>query len=255
MEVTMQSQFLTTPKQEQFKQFLQHAELGGADISKIQHTNLVALEQQWYDALANDQIDYSVYDHDEYLAELWKCWSEYSRAHLKNLNNPKSCYTHSVLNDMSDVDTIIDLGCGFAYTTIVLSEYFPKAKVIGTNLPDTIQTKVATHLSKSYNFTIETDFNKLPTADLVFMSEYLEHFEHPITHLVEVLKQLKPRYLLIANAFGAEAIGHFNNYEEQGHIYTAKQTSKLYHKVMRQFNYEKINTKLWNNRPQYWAKY
>lgn len=48
-----------------------------------------------------------------------------------------------------------------------------------------------------------------------FASEYFEHHELPVKHLIELLEVSHPRLLVIANSFGARSIGHFDSYYDE----------------------------------------
>ena len=208
------------------------------------------LEKIWYDSL-NDQIDYSVYADDFYFAEVWKCWILYSRKYLKDIQKPNSLFDISIYKDMSNVNSVLDLGCGMGYTTAFLKKLFSDANVIGTNLENTLQFKLASQLGSTYDFEI---MENLPDndMDLIFASEYFEHIERPIEHLKEVLEKNKPTHLLIANTFNQPAIGHFINYKNGNDVLNGKETSKVFNETLKNYGYKKIKTKLWNQRPNYW---
>jgi hypothetical protein len=91
-------------------------------------------------------------------------------------------------------------------------------------------------------------------ADLVFASEYFEHFEEPIAHLVEVVELTRPRALLIANAFSAKSIGHFDEYVVDGRRVSGDVVGRRFNDTLRRIGYSKIETRLWNNRPAYWKR-
>jgi len=210
---------------------------------------------RWYNSLDKNQPDYTVYSDDDYITELWLCWKEYSKPHLRNIRK------NSIYDYHKDDSVIVDLGCGFGLTTAVISEMFPYAKVYGTNLPDTDQIKVASSYAKDYDFSVIHDVTELDTkdVDLVFASEYFEHFENPIEHLDHLMSVITPKAMLIANAFGTKAIGHFDYYKYTNSLFgvmsiDAKSMSKMFNNKMREYGYEKQDTTLWNNRPAYWVK-
>jgi len=211
-------------------------------------------EIKWYESLKNGKPDYSIYDGTYYLSDLWACWIVYSRPYLLSINSPKSLTDKSIIQDIGNIDSVVDLGCGFGYTTGVLKELFPKADVYGTNLETTSQYKIATEFGKKYNFYIISDLNKLSKADLIFASEYFEHIERPVEHLLSILTIAKPKYLIIANAFNALSVGHFIKYFHGKAEYTGKEISKLFNDTLRSHGFEKVKTTLWNNRPTYWKK-
>ena len=221
---------------------------------------LDAILQQWYTSLKVGIPDYSVYGVDEYIAELWACWKVYSRTHLRNIQKPKSLLTHSISSQHQDSKVIVDLGCGFAYTTASIKQIFPKADVYGTNLDGTLQMKVARTMAADYGFTMKGDPSEIgKQVDLAFASEYFEHFDKPLDHLDYIIETINPKAMMIANAFGPIAIGHFREYDVKQEDGTyikvdAKATGKLFNKKMVDLGYTKVKTKLWNNRPAYWVK-
>lgn len=215
--------------------------------------NIQFLFDKWYKSLENGQPDYTVYLDPYYFCEVWLCWVRYSRRTLKEILSKRSLFGKSIFDDIEEVSHIIDLGCGFGYTTASLKEIFKYSRVLGTNVEDSMQYKIAEKLSKEYNFEMSPTYKNQKT-DLIFASEYFEHFERPIEHLIDVLINTEPKYLIIANSFGPKAIGHFNSYKHLHSTLTPKQTSKIFTETLKQFDYDKIETKCWNNRPTYFVK-
>lgn len=220
---------------------------------------LTTISDRWYNSLATGNPDYSVYGEDEYIAELWACWKVYSRTHLLNIQKPTSLFTRSIVDQLEGITKIVDLGCGFAYTTAALKQIFPNASIWGTNLENTLQMTVAKDLATDYGFQVSGDLTGIAgKTDLIFASEYFEHIDRPIEHLNEVIETLQPRFMLIANAFGPIAIGHFREYsvreQDTFRLLEAKKCSKIFNETLRHHGYTKVKTKLWNNRPAYWEK-
>lgn len=215
---------------------------------------LFQLALQWYDSLPENP-DYSVYGHTTYLAECWLCWILYSRKSVMALSG-LHCEnkTKSVLDLVGDCKTIVDLGCGCAYTTAGLKELCPSAEVYGTNIEATFQFAVAEILSERYNFNVISDFEKIHRADIVFASEYFEHIEDPIEHLLQVLEETNPRFLITANCFNGDAIGHFNIYHHGEFRMNGKEISRLFNNILRSKGYEQVKTTIWNSRPAIWRK-
>ncbi len=108
------------------------------------------------------------------------------------------------------VKSVADLGCGIGYTTAALKELFPAATVYGTQILGTFQHNVAAEVGRRKGFAIYPEVTG-PT-DLIFASEYFEHFQRPIEHLLTVIETCRPKYLVIANSFGSHSIGHFDAY-------------------------------------------
>ena len=217
--------------------------------------DLVKLQQRWYQSLQNNEPDYGVYIVDEYLVESWACWMIYSRKYIREIAKPSSMPPDGVARQVSLGGTIVDLGNGMGISTAALKQLFPKSRVIGTNIADTSQWKIATALAAAYGFEMIDDTEIIyDPVDLVFASEYFEHFEHPIQHLTKIIADIHPRYMLIANAFTSQAIGHFNHYYDADIQLTGKQTSRYFNGAMQQAGYEKVVTRLWNNRPALWVR-
>lgn len=229
---------------------------GNADV----RDNLRALhdlEAKWYDSLSNNSPDYSVYDDVSFLSDLWACWVVYSRQYLKTISSDKSLFGKSIVSDMENVNTVLDLGCGFGYTTGALKQLFPEADVFGTNIEVSCQYPIAQSFGADYDFTvIPSMYHVKKKVDLVFASEYFEHIEDATVHLTELLRVCDPTYLIIANAFGTKALGHFDFYTTYDpYTYmTAKETSRTFNKILKAHGYEKVKTKCWNDRPAYWRK-
>jgi 2-polyprenyl-3-methyl-5-hydroxy-6-metoxy-1,4-benzoquinol methylase len=263
-----------SPKQA-LDQFLQkYQEVGGQNIEEIKKIALAtirhlngnkdvrfemaktrALEKRWYQSLTKGQPDWDVYASDLYMAELWGCWIVYSRSYLRNIISPTSMVNHSVLTEMGPIKTVVDLGCGFGLTTAAWKQICPKAQVYGTNLDGTIQMKMAHRMAKEYKFQMVSELDQIePNADVVFASEYFEHIPTPVQHLRNVLKKLKPQNMLIANAFGTQAIGHFPRYRVNGQNLDGKQTSTAFNAELKKFGFAKVKTQLWNNRPNFWKR-
>jgi len=215
---------------------------------------ILNLETIWYQSLETGIPNYSVYEDPYYFSEVWLCWSRYSRRYLKDIQIDKSLPSNiSIIKDMKNVNTVIDLGCGFGYTTTALKEIFPNANVFGTNIEGSHQYNLATKLSNKHDFRIVSDYRGIKT-DLIFASEYFEHFEEPITHLKDVISECNPKYMLIANSFGPKAIGHFNYYKHEDKNYPAKQMGSMFNRTVRELGYEKVKTNCWNNRPVYYKR-
>jgi SAM-dependent methyltransferase len=207
----------------------------------IECTPLQYLTDRWYNSLSTNVPAYDVYADQLYLAEVFVCWQLYSRDYILRLKK-------SNIFTLASIQVVVDLGCGIGYSTAALKEIFPDATVIGTNLCDTIQYKFAKSISKEYDFKLTSNLSTISNVDIIFASEYFEHFECPIDHLKDVLK-LNPKYLIIANAFGPKAIGHFDFYKINGISVDAKTTGKMFNRYLKDVGYSKMKTGFWNNRP------
>jgi hypothetical protein len=132
---------------------------------------------------------------------------------------------------------------------------FPSAEVFGTQFEGSCQWKLAEEVGKAAGFSLAPCARALNRQiDLVFASEYFEHIEEPIEHLLEVLRVCKPKYLLLANSFGTTSIGHFDVYKHAGQRVDGKKMSRAFNKVLRASGYMQRKTKCWNGRPAYWLQ-
>lgn len=200
---------------------------------------LAALTDRWY---MTD--DYSVYDDIEYIADTFSCWIIYSRQYLRMLVN-----FPTLVSTLDVIETVADVGCGIGMSTVALSQVFPDATIYGTNLPDTIQTTLAKNLASRYSFEIHPTLDKKP--DLVFASEYFEHFKNPLTELATVLHD-QPRYLVVASTFTQPSIGHFDDYEHEDQPIPGRQMGRAFNTAMTTYGYRRLRTPFWNNRPAIW---
>jgi len=234
------------------------AHIAAHDGKRPPHKKMRSLESRWYKSLSSAP-DYSVYGDPFYFADLWTCWIRYSRRYLSDIQKPRSLINKSIVSDLrKTTKVIVDLGCGIGHTTAALNEIFPKAKVYGTNIKGTAQYKHAATLARQYGFHMR-DNPKPLKADLLFASEYFEHFQNPISQLEREIRTYRPKALLIANAFGTRAIGHFEVYDCSsaqdyggGKRVSGKEARKIFRKTLLALGYVKQKTNLWNNRPQYW---
>lgn len=232
--------------------------LNGDKEKRNELRHMQILENKWYDSLKEGKPDFSVYDDVYYLADTWVCWKKYSREYIKSIVSDKSMASKSttgfynlksIKDYMHDVNIIADLGCGIGYTSAALKQIFD-CNVYATNIKDTKQYKICENLDAGFNL-IENISDIKTAVDMVFASEYFEHFEYPIKHLLEILETLKPRYFLFANTFNAKSIGHFDVYENK---YTGAETSRIFSNTLKNIGYKKVNTNCYNNRPNFYER-
>lgn len=224
----------------------------GAQVDPKDVEEMALLERRWYDSL-DTQPDYSVYADPLYFCDLWLCWIIYSRKYLSLLTQPKLIDGGSILDALSGVRTVLDVGCGAGYTTAKLKSIFPEASVYGSNFKNTAQYKMSQSLGRKFGFRVVGE-NPRIKSDLIFASEYFEHIQRPIEHLQELLQRCEPNYLLVANSFTSKAIGHFSEYEYNGTRLSGREISKHFRQTLKSYGFEKVKTKCWNDRPQFWSR-
>ena len=241
--------------------FTQHRAVLTAIESLHEGNNpLEFLETRWYKSLQNGDPDFAVYEHPLYLAEAFYCWFVYSRQCLKEMSSIRRHPPRGFLHSLGTVNVIVDLGNGIGFSTAGFAKLYPSATIYGTNVADCDQMKIAKCIADPFetgtpSFQMVPDLKEIgATADIVFASEYFEHFEEPIAHLHEVLQYLKPRFLITCNGFGVDGIGHFIEYKDGENIVEGKKMSRLFNKEVQKYGYEKIDNNFWNHRPIVWRK-
>jgi len=217
------------------------------------------LERKWYDSLLGEEPNYSVYADPYYVCEAWACWALYSNKSIKALNKDNALINRSVIDLIHKAKIVVDAGCGIGYSTAFLKELLPDSHVIGTNLPGTLQYRIANEIADEAGFEMATGLENLGPVDVVFASEYFEHFQHPFRHVLEIIEQNRPEYIITINSFTGIAIGHFPIY-----LFTRglgltdtipnKAAGRTFGRVMRNAGYAKLKTKIWNDRPSIWQK-
>jgi SAM-dependent methyltransferase len=218
------------------------------------------LEKKWYQSLEDNNPDYSVYEDKNYYVDVWCCWVMYSRSYIKHLKTKGTLKDIYFLDDsISDVinknsKTVIDLGCGLGYSTAGLKEIFPEQKVFGYNIKDSDQYKFNEFVGNKYDFTMVGDYSNIGNIDTIFASEYFEHFERPIEHLEDIVKNLQPKYLIIANSFNTNSIGHFHEYKNNNEIIHESKISKRWNKELEGMGYTKLHPKIFNNKPSLFVR-
>lgn len=228
----------------------------GSKFNREMLRNLQEIEAKWYESLEKGSPDYSLYNSDYFMCEMWACWIVYSSGYLKKIaQTNKLSNGTSILQDLYDVKSIVDMGCGFGHTTGEWKRLIPSASVYGMNLRDTFQFNIAERTGQEKGFKMVGDIKEIgKNMDLVFASEYFEHIEKPLEHLLEVITVLKPKVFIIANSFGSKSMGHFNEYIVNNQKVSNKSIGRLFNKLLRDNDYYMVKTKLWNNRPTYWRR-
>ena len=216
---------------------------------KTKNKCLERLQERWEESLRTSP-DYSVYGEHCYLNEAFVCWKTYSRRYLKLIK--KYISTDEA---MASVKSIVDLGCGIAYSTLGLKEIFPNADVYGTNMPGTLQYQIDAKVCDGSGCVIVDDNLSAPgKIEMVVAFEFFEHIVSPVELLLDIIRVYSPKYIVFANTFNNMAIGHFNSYKHNGMTLTGRQTSRLFGDTLRNNGYSKVNTGFFNNRPCIYRK-
>jgi 2-polyprenyl-3-methyl-5-hydroxy-6-metoxy-1,4-benzoquinol methylase len=216
----------------------------GSKKQRQQTLLIQELENKWYDSLEKNQPAYHYYEMPEMVLEVWCCFHLYSKKYLQQIDK---------LNlSKQNIKTIVDVGCGVGFSSSFLKHIFPNANVYGTQVRGS-QFNIATELGQINGFNVIENIAPLEKVDFVFASEYFEHFERPIEHLLTILEK-SPNVLVIANSFGSRSFGHFNHYKHNDKIITNKSIGKSFNEALRHYGYKQHKTGFWNNRPAVWTK-
>lgn len=217
------------------------------------NTKLQEACEAWEKSVISGNPDFSLYNFSTYMNESFLCWKLYSRRYLLLLRkylNREDCEI-----DKDSVHTILDIGCGCAYSTLGLKSIFKDASVVATNLADSVQHHVCKAVCENIDgieIYDETRTFVLPNKpDIVFASEFFEHLSEPITFLLKLIEAYNPKYFIVANTFTQMATGHFKDYyDEYGNILSGKEMSRYFYKTLRAHGYKAVQTGFFNNRPR-----
>ena len=209
------------------------------------------LSAKWYDDLANKDTRniYEVYNHDYYFIDVFNCFVEYSRDYIKRV------IKSSHFEELKTAKVIVDIGCGISYSTCLLKQLFPEAKVYAINLRDTKQWKFCEVMSERFNFNLIESITEIDeSVDILFASEYFEHIYNPIEHVDYIIDTVNPKHMIIANSFNTWGMGHFIEYDVYGRIVNQEKISKMFNQHLKRRHYDNIKCKIWNNKPLIWKR-
>jgi SAM-dependent methyltransferase len=214
---------------------------------KSERNPIQGLMNRWTASL-DDKPDYSIYSDKRYLMDAWACWHIYSKGYINNLAKKMPLINESY--------SVLDLGCGPGLTTAHLKNCFPDIRIGATQIKNTDQWNMAAYYSGIFNFELFENTEKAGKFNIVFASEYFEHFENPIEHLEQVLNDTQPFMLITANSFNTVGLGHFKKYKNNDSVIDEKDISRAFNKKLKSLGYNKFDhdVKFWNNRPAIWAK-
>ncbi len=208
----------------------------------------VHLDNWWYD----NYKDFSRYTSWHYLYAGLNCFDRFSK--------PCALYAKQYLGDKK-IKSIVDVGAGIGLSTMLLADLFPEAVVYYNNITPSAQ---ATFFKEHKGYgkaefgrpTIATlteqDMERHGPFDMLFASEYFEHFEEPLEQTNFLLNQVGFKYLVINNSFNVKAYGHFKEFKHNETL-APKQMSKAWLKAVRK-DYKELDVKCWNGRPKIFEK-
>lgn len=204
------------------------------------------LAAEWYASVAAGAPAFSIYERAEYIAEAMTCFLYYSKQMIKRVAGSQ------LAELFSPGDVILDLGCGVGLTCAYLKAHFPHCTVIGTQMCGH-QHMIATQLAQRFDFRVVEYISDISHADIIFASEYFEHFAAPIAELLTTLA-LDPSLYVINNAFGGHAAGHFPEYLAHSSIIDNKRIGRAFNAALRLRGFEQMALGFYNSRPTVWRR-
>ena len=223
------------------------------ECKAIRKTDKIFLElsNKWYDDLEHQDTRniYEVYNHDYYFIDIFNCFVTYSRDYIKRI------IKSSHFSELKDAKVIVDIGCGISYSTCLLKQIFPEAKVYAINLKDTKQWKFCEIMAQRIGFNLIESINDIPEqVDILWASEYFEHIYNPIQHVDDIINTLKPKHMIIAKPVNTWGMGHFTKYDVYGTTVNQDKISKIFNQHLESKEYQKIKCGIWNNKPIVWKR-
>jgi len=206
------------------------------------------LDNWWYDNYG----DFSRYASWHYLYAGLNCFDNYS----------KQCtfYAKQYLGDRK-IKSIVDVGAGIGLSTMLLADLFPEAKVYYNNIRPSLQVDFFEahkhYLQRNLDdyqpeFVTSDWLAQHGPFDMLFASEYFEHFEEPMKQTEFLLNQVGFKYLVVNNSFNVKAYGHFKEFKCNETV-ASKRMSKMWLKEVRK-DYNELDVKCWNGRPKMFEK-
>lgn len=259
--------FLHKNKREDFREFLEsYSTILDFDVEEMYEAG-----ERWlrafkadettpeYDALLakwlnSNRTDFSVYDDLHYVLDSWTSWALYSSRALHLINKRASDKKEVYLLDFLSRTSALDLGAGHGYSTVAMSEILPNATVTATQLEGTHQIEFARKLFESKpRLAIQTEKDPYQKTDIIFASEYFEHFDRPIHHLDEIMAA-DPDYLVTGNTFTVpDAVGHFEKFYNRDEVeMTGKEMGGHFARQVRKMGYKNQVIRFWNTTPCFW---
>lgn len=201
------------------------------------------LDDWWWDG---NYKDFSRYNSFHYLYAGLNCFNNYSK--------PCAFTAYEYLKD-KNIQNIVDLGAGIGLSTMLLKDLFPDAGIYYNNLLDTIQYAFFLKHSDGKIDTVDDKaMAKYGPYDVLFASEYFEHFDWPINRLKFLRDEVGFKYLVVNNSFNVRAYGHFKEYfDEEENLIDPRAISRKWNKIIKN-DYDQLKIKCWNGRPRIYMK-
>jgi 2-polyprenyl-3-methyl-5-hydroxy-6-metoxy-1,4-benzoquinol methylase len=111
-----------------------------------------------------------------------------------------TAYHQFFQNAIDSNDTVLDIGCSHGYVAASIAKHYPAATVIGLDR-DKVAISRARLLFELPNLRFieadATDLISIPNVDVIILSNVLEHISERVAFLTQLVRETKPRKLLI----------------------------------------------------------
>jgi len=186
------------------------------------------LNDIWFNS---NKTDYSVYEHNDYIYDMFICYGFYSSAAIRYMIK----YFKENISNWKDL-TYFDDYNGIGLTTLHLLNEELKSYYFNDNK---IQLNTFKKLCESYKFDIPIlDKNKKNIYDVYISLEIIEHYKEPLKYLKEATNRIKDNgYLIYTTTFNPLFLGHHHEYIIDGKIYLPKKTNRIVNSYLRE-NFE-----------------
>lgn len=186
------------------------------------------LINKWKESLCSD---FSIYTHENYIAELIICYYWFSGKLIK----PAIKYFIDNKIDYTNMKTLDDYN-GIGISTIDLKKEF-KIKDLSYFNNCKNQIKIFEKLCTYYNiFDIKRDENRNGKYDLIFSFENIEHYRNPLEYFNILMNILNPNgYIVYSQAFSNFSLGHFYTYFIEKTYYSNKKTARKFNTIVREY--------------------
>jgi len=182
--------------------------LSGRQVPRPYSNYTKNLTNWWYDVGIHNE-DFYFYQTSEYIAIQIECFKDWTYERTQQM------ISFLQLGTKTKVNNIIDFGAGCGFSTLMLSEAFPKATIwyVDSNPWSVVNLLNLKKWFNVHNVEICTNLNQvniIPEAACAF--DVFEHFQKPLPVLQSLLLGGLVKYYFDSSSFHHEAPGHFRQY-------------------------------------------
>ena len=180
----------------------------------------------------------------------YKSW-HYLYAGLNCFFNYSKNFAVTASQHLKDVKSVVDVGAGIGLSTMLLADLFPNAKIYYNNIQPSLQAEFfKIYKQDRIEILNEKEMMQKGPFDVLFASEYFEHFPTPLKQLDFLIDKVRFKRLVVSNSFNVKAYGHFTCFEEG---LNPRQVSKAFNRLVR-VEYDDLKIKVWNGRPKIYVR-